>query len=59
MLFRSELPEQHASLPNRPSGGRTWWAHFEITPINIALTIPKNEFEEIRNLRFISAIYWR
>jgi len=34
-------------LPLRPAGGgRTWWAHFKFTPINIALTIHKNQFED-------------
>jgi hypothetical protein len=29
-----------------PTGGRTWWAHFEFTRINIEPTIQKNEIEE-------------
>ena len=38
--------------PNRrPSGGRTWWAHFEFTRINIELIILRKEIEE----RVISA----
>ena len=28
------------------SGGRTWWAHFEFTRINIELTILYKEIEE-------------
>jgi hypothetical protein len=28
------------------SGGRTWWAHFELTRINIEPTILKNKIEE-------------
>ena len=41
-------PNKHA-LPLRPrGGGRTWWAHFKFTLINIALTIHKNQFEEFR-----------
>jgi hypothetical protein len=36
-------------LPLSPGGGgRTWWAHFKFTLINIALTIPKNQFEDVR-----------
>ena len=27
-------------------GGRTWWAHFEFTRINIALTILQKDIEE-------------
>jgi hypothetical protein len=38
------------------TGGRTWWAHFEFTRINIQLTIPKNRVEEMlevqQGLRF-------
>jgi hypothetical protein len=30
------------------AGGRTWWAHFKFTSINIELTIHKNQFEERR-----------
>ena len=33
-------------IPNPPSGGRTWWAHFEFTPINIELTILRKKIEE-------------
>jgi hypothetical protein len=29
-----------------PSGGRTWWAHFEFTPINIEPITLKNKIEE-------------
>ena len=31
----------------RPSGGRTWWAHFEFTRINIAPTILPKKIEEL------------
>ena len=42
------MPEQaHLAAPPR-GGGRSWWAHFTFTPINIALTIHKNQFEEFR-----------
>ena len=34
-------------------GGRTWWAHFKFTPINIELTIPKNQVEELMNVKGI------
>jgi hypothetical protein len=33
---------------NPPSGGRTRWAHFEFTRINIELTILPKEFEDLR-----------
>lgn len=35
----------------RPSGGRTWWAHFEFTRINIGLTTQKNQIEELMNVK--------
>jgi hypothetical protein len=34
-----------------PSGGRTWWAHFESTRINIELTILPKKVEELMNVR--------
>ena len=34
-------------------GGRSWWAHLAITRINIKLTIPKKDFEELMNVRGI------
>jgi len=30
------------------SGGRTWWTHFEFTPINIEPIILKNKIEDLR-----------
>ena len=30
------------------SGGRTWWAHFEFTRINIEPIILKNKIEDLR-----------
>jgi hypothetical protein len=35
---------------NPPDGGRTWWAHFEFTRINIAPTILRKKIEELRML---------
>jgi hypothetical protein len=34
----------------RFSGGRTWWAHFEFTRLNIEPIILKNKIEERRVL---------
>ena len=34
-----------------PGGGRTWWAHFEFTRINIEPIILKNKIEELMNVR--------
>jgi len=43
------------SFPCNPaSGGRTWWAHFAFTRINIEPIILKNKIEE---LRIVSAVY--
>ena len=39
-----------ALLCIRPDGGRTWWAHFAFTRINIQLTIRKNQVEDLRGL---------
>ena len=35
-----------AYSPAGPSGGRTWWAHFEFTRINIEPIILRKEIEE-------------
>jgi hypothetical protein len=32
------------------SGGRTWWAHFEFTRINIEPIILKNKIEDVREV---------
>jgi hypothetical protein len=36
---------------NTLSGGRTWWAHFKFTRINIAPTILRKKIEDWRDLR--------
>ena len=33
------------------SGGRSWWAHFEFTRIDIELTFQDEEIEELINVR--------
>ena len=33
------------------SGGRTWWAHFEFTRINIAPTILPKKIEDLHEAR--------
>jgi len=33
------------------SGGRTWWAHFELTRINIAPTILPKKIKDLRLIR--------
>jgi hypothetical protein len=40
------------------SGGRTWWAHFAFTRINIEPIILKNKFEERRILGAFCVV-WR
>jgi len=37
----------------RPSGGRTWWAHFDFTRINIRPTILRKKIEELMNVKGI------
>jgi hypothetical protein len=34
----------------KPYGGRTWWAHFEFTRINIEPTIPRKKIEDLREV---------
>ena len=42
------------SFPCNPaSGGRTWWAHFAFTRINIGPTILRKKIEELMNVRGI------
>ena len=58
------MPEQARFAAPSRGGGRTWWAHFKFTLINIALTIHKNQFEEIFDLTFMSVFiedyrFWR
>jgi hypothetical protein len=36
--------------PSGRNGGRTWWAHFEFTRINIELTILPKKFEDVREV---------
>ena len=35
----------------RLSGGRTWWAHFEFTCINIGPTVLRKKIEDLREAR--------
>ena len=48
-------PAQHFPLPvghpHALSGGRTWWAHFKFTRINIELTILHKKIEDLREAR--------
>jgi hypothetical protein len=37
-------------LLSLPDGGRTWWAHFEFTRINIESTILRKKIEDRHNL---------
>jgi hypothetical protein len=39
-----------------PSGGRTWWAHFAFTPINIAPTILPKKIEAVREAGALMSI---
>jgi hypothetical protein len=41
-----------------PGGGRTWWAHFEFTRINIEPTILRKKIEERRILGAFCVV-WR
>jgi len=43
------------------SGGRTWWAHFEFTRINIEPIILRKKIEELREAHSVWArsVLWR
>jgi hypothetical protein len=57
--FRPAFFATRPSLEIRPvgrtwsSGGRSWWAHFAFTRINIELTILEKKIEELMNVRGI------
>jgi hypothetical protein len=38
-------------LDIQAGGGRTWWAHFEFTRINIGPTILRKKIEDLREAR--------
>jgi hypothetical protein len=40
-----------ARLYGSASGGRTWWAHFEFTRINIEPIILRKKIEDLREVR--------
>jgi hypothetical protein len=42
-----------------PGGGRTWWAHFEFTRINIEPIILKNKIEDVRGVGASSRLAMR
>ena len=42
------VPEQARFAAPPRGGGRTWWAHFEFTLMNIAPTILRKKIEEFR-----------
>jgi len=48
-VFIPELVSRRPSVfLSLPDGGRTWWAHFEFTRINIRPTILRKKFEDLR-----------
>ena len=55
VLVAKGLPDDRAPLI-RPSGGRSWWAHFEFTRINIGPTTLRKTIEAVRVLRALSSI---
>jgi hypothetical protein len=52
-VLLSALSPKHSTERLHPtlSGGRTWWAHFEFTRINIEPTILRKKIEELMNIR--------
>jgi hypothetical protein len=47
----SDPLEEALVVLNTVGGGRTWWAHFELTRINIEPTILRKKIEDPHNLR--------
>jgi hypothetical protein len=50
-LVMSRLLYGREPCSNPHDGGRTWWAHFEFTRINIEPIILKNKIEDLREAR--------
>ena len=46
--YFASVSRQPSSI--RPNGGRTWWAHFEFTRINIEPIILRKKIEDLRQL---------
>jgi len=42
--------------PKPPGGGRTWWAHFEFTRINIEPIILRKKIEDLRDVGTLMSI---
>ena len=61
LLPRARHPRA-SSLVSQPRcsevlhGGRTWWAHFEFTRINIELTILPKKIEDLREAHITRAL---
>ena len=57
MLSLDYSPKSGApSQGPRSSGGRTWWAHFEFTRINITPTILRKKIEDFLNIAVFSLL---
>jgi hypothetical protein len=50
-VYAARAGADRASIP--PGGGRTWWAHFEFTRINIKPIILYKKIEELMNVQGI------
>jgi hypothetical protein len=56
-VFIPELVSRRPSVfLSLPDGGRTWWAHFEFTRINIRPTILRKKVEEFLNVAVLSLL---
>jgi hypothetical protein len=51
LLGRFGAPQCYGHCQRSVSGGRTWWAYLEFTPINIELTILPKKIEELHTAR--------
>jgi hypothetical protein len=45
-----------ADPPAGPNGGRSWWAHFEFTRINIEPIILRKKIEDLREAGTLTLI---
>jgi hypothetical protein len=47
---RARVDCHGASIADCRRGGRTWWAHFTITRVNIGPIILRNQFEDLMEI---------
>jgi hypothetical protein len=55
-VLKLEQPQEAERRTVQLSGGRTWWAHFEFTRINITPTILPKKIEDAREVSAIAGV---